>query len=529
MEVPEGLRHLFNEISLAWHATALRALDIAKKYAETGNAGSRQGTRLVVCNADEFLLANSAEPDDHLQSAPEGAGGEEKEEKGKGQRLTKYGGVEEGNIRKFPKDIKTEEGTKTLNERMNDDGALIIDGLSGEFRASGFRLKYGGDASSIGGGLGAASSEECAKRARAFVLAVSHDGAIKLFAGQAKPVLWKGDTEVQPLKLRQRYPPSLKVGGDNFFGRSGPLDELLGWVRGGVRGGGPSGSKREEREGAEAESPPFIRISGIGGVGKSQLAAEMLHRCDVPRTKIWLGASSREHLHGEVQEVCNLFRSAGVPMDGCRDLCEWLETNSHWILVVDNLEDPELLWEFVPRNHTCTVVITSRDDARTMRPPPREVKLDTLQLPDAQTLLQTLAREPNDASGSEKLARALGCLPLGLVMASSLVLEKRGTLTFSDLAETVSAERGEVRDFLQKRGEIQKWTEYQLSVISLWRQQRQFLCEGGLSRAATLMECLSFADHRQISIETCETVGSLSLSAQLFVATAFCVPDRVVN
>uniref|UniRef100_A0A0G4HBN3 Uncharacterized protein n=1 Tax=Chromera velia CCMP2878 TaxID=1169474 RepID=A0A0G4HBN3_9ALVE len=102
--------------------------------------------------------------------------------------------------------------------------------------------------------------------------------------------------------------------------------------------------------------------------------------------------------------------------------------------------------------------------------------------------------------------KALGSLPLGLVMASSLIAEKRGVLTFSDLAERVSAERGEVREFLEKRGEIQKWTDYQLSVISLWRQQREFLCQQGLSRAATLMECLSFADHRQISFEICKTV-----------------------
>uniref|UniRef100_A0A0G4I146 NB-ARC domain-containing protein n=1 Tax=Chromera velia CCMP2878 TaxID=1169474 RepID=A0A0G4I146_9ALVE len=247
-------------------------------------------------------------------------------------------------------------------------------------------------------------------------------------------------------------------------------------------------------------------ISGIGGVGKSQLACEVLHRCETPLTKIWLGASSREHLDREVTEVCDDFEAKGVHVEGCSGFRGWLEENNNWLLVVDNLDDSELLWEFTPKNHSGTVIITTRDDSSPMSPPPKLLKLDTLHLPDAQTLLQTLGRRPEEVTGSEQLAKALGCLPLGLVMAALLVLEKKGTLTFTELAERVAGEREEVREFLEKRGEIQRWTDYQLSVITLWRQQREFLCQEGLSRAATLIECLSFADYRQISFEICEMV-----------------------
>uniref|UniRef100_A0A0G4HC97 Uncharacterized protein n=1 Tax=Chromera velia CCMP2878 TaxID=1169474 RepID=A0A0G4HC97_9ALVE len=305
-DVPERLRPLFSFIPSDWHVTALRVLRIAEVYAEIGSGGSRQGTRLVVSNAIDFL-SRIEESDPQSETAPD--------------RMTMYGGVREENIKRFPTDVKTDRGWRELQERLNDDGALIIDGPSGEFRASGFRLGYEGAASSVGGGLGTAAAEECARRASAFVLQVSHDGAIKLFAGKAEPVLWRGDTTLQPPQIRRRYPPSLKPragqGGDDFcFGRGGAVEQLLGWV-----GGGGSVVTREEGSGGV----PFILISGIGGVGKTQLACELLHRCEVPLTKIWLEASSRENLESEIKEVRDDFKAKGVLMDSSSHLREWLE------------------------------------------------------------------------------------------------------------------------------------------------------------------------------------------------------------
>uniref|UniRef100_A0A0G4F0C9 DAC domain-containing protein n=1 Tax=Chromera velia CCMP2878 TaxID=1169474 RepID=A0A0G4F0C9_9ALVE len=107
--------------------------------------------------------------------------------------MTPFGGVKEQNIRRPPKSIYTTEGGSRLKERMNDDGALIIDGSSGEFCAFGFHLKCSGRPSSIGGGLGTASAQEVARKASAFVIMVSKDGAVKLFCGEAEPIMWKED------------------------------------------------------------------------------------------------------------------------------------------------------------------------------------------------------------------------------------------------------------------------------------------------------------------------------------------------
>uniref|UniRef100_A0A0G4FBS7 NB-ARC domain-containing protein n=1 Tax=Chromera velia CCMP2878 TaxID=1169474 RepID=A0A0G4FBS7_9ALVE len=367
--------------------------------------------------------------------------------------MTPFGGVSEENVRKHPTDIKEDRGCCDLQERMNDDGALIIDGPTGKFCASGFRLAYGGAASSIGGGLGSAASQECARKAGAFVIQVSPDGAIKLFAGGAAPVQLKHDTSLLPPQIRKRYPVSLKPcsrrgGDDYFFGREAPLEQLLQWVGGdgpkGEGGGGlgPVGEKGTGRGGLPTEAPtlePFILISGIGGVGKSQLAAEVLHRCEIPRTKIWINASSPERLQRELAELWEDFREAGIPVRSRKELRRWLEGNKKWLMVVDNLEDPELLWNFVPRSHKCLVMITTRDDSSSMFPPPKLLKLDILERPSAESLLQTLGRQ-KDEEGSARLAEALGCLPLALVMASSLVAEKKGLLSFSVLADRVAAE-----------------------------------------------------------------------------------------
>uniref|UniRef100_A0A0G4I7B4 Peptidase C14 caspase domain-containing protein n=1 Tax=Chromera velia CCMP2878 TaxID=1169474 RepID=A0A0G4I7B4_9ALVE len=180
-EIPEELRNSFNGVSVEWHATALRVLVTARMYAETGIEGLRAGCRIVVCNADKFLKRceglSSKDPRD---------------------RRTVFGGVNENEVFSHPEDVKTDLGAHALKKRMNDDGALIVDGVTGEFRAYGFRLKYEGGESSIAGGLGTASAEDIARtpppNGPAFVVVVSEDGRVKVFSGETRPIVWKEDT-----------------------------------------------------------------------------------------------------------------------------------------------------------------------------------------------------------------------------------------------------------------------------------------------------------------------------------------------
>eukprot|EP00820_Chromera_velia_P003764 Cvel_16992.t2-p1 / transcript=Cvel_16992.t2 / gene=Cvel_16992 / organism=Chromera_velia_CCMP2878 / gene_product=hypothetical protein / transcript_product=hypothetical protein / location=Cvel_scaffold1335:5203-6105(+) / protein_length=301 / sequence_SO=supercontig / SO=protein_coding / is_pseudo=false len=299
-------------------------------------------------------------------------------------RATPYGSVREDDIRRS--DIKTSEGGRRLKERLNDKGSLVTDGQSNLW-AFGFLFKN--DATGVSS-LGAEVFDQLAKSLPAFIIVVSAEGEIKLFAGHAEPIAWlKSERDERALQLPLRYPPSLKVSNgdrheDLFLGRAGDLKDLLSWIC-------PGKGEGSERE---AEPEPYIVVSGVEGVGKSCLVCEALHRCYAPLTKIWLDASSREALDKTVKEVCTDLKQAGVSIenegDHRRQLHDWLDSNSSWVLVLDGLGDKELIWEsgeskrhLVPKNHKGTVIFTTRIEGFMGFPLSKEITLRALQIADA--------------------------------------------------------------------------------------------------------------------------------------------------
>lgn len=163
-------------------------------------------------------------------------------------------------------------------------------------------------------------------------------------------------------------------------------------------------------------------ITGLGGVGKTQLAIEYVHRHRDDYEVIWWVRSEEPAQIAE--DFGALARALDLPEKGEQDqrvviqaVRRWLESNDGWLLVFDNAPNIEGLKEYRPGGGRGHVIITSRDPdwAGVAKPLPVEVWAPEESL---EFLGKRLGRT-DEAAG--ELAEELGHLPLALAQAAAYI------------------------------------------------------------------------------------------------------------
>jgi len=194
-------------------------------------------------------------------------------------------------------------------------------------------------------------------------------------------------------------------------------------------------------------------LSGLGGVGKTQLAidyAETLWAAQELDLLVWVTAGTREAIvstYADVGESVVGVR-ASDPETGARRLLEWLSTTtSRWLVVLDDLQAPEHLnglWP--PSTSTGRVVVTTRRRDASLRGHRRQViNVDVFTPAEAGAYLASaFSDQPALLDGADQLAAELGFLPLALAQAAAYALDRglscAGYLTrFTDRQRTLSA------------------------------------------------------------------------------------------
>jgi hypothetical protein len=166
------------------------------------------------------------------------------------------------------------------------------------------------------------------------------------------------------------------------------------------------------------------------------------------------------------------------------ELRGWLERQQRWLLVLDNVDDPQHVVDLLPRSTTGQVVITSRTGVGWERLA-SVLRVDVLAPADAAGLLLTRTEEtgPGAEAAAASLTGTLGGLPLALEQAGAYVAST-GTITLASYAALFATRALELLSREQPLG-------YQHTVATTWSLALQRLRET-LPGAVDLLVLASF-------------------------------------
>jgi hypothetical protein len=172
-------------------------------------------------------------------------------------------------------------------------------------------------------------------------------------------------------------------------------------------------------EASQAEGHAPRVLHGLGGVGKTQLAAEFAHRhASDYRIRWWIPAEQPAAIPGHLVALARLL---GIPEQADQTqtvaaLLAELGRRGDWLLVFDNAEDPHDLRTYWPSvDAGGRVLVTSRNP--NWQPLAATLSMDVWPRADAIAFLQRRAGlHQQDANA---LAAALGDLPLALEQAAA--------------------------------------------------------------------------------------------------------------
>ncbi|MFF4901582.1 FxSxx-COOH system tetratricopeptide repeat protein [Streptomyces sp. NPDC001068] len=184
--------------------------------------------------------------------------------------------------------------------------------------------------------------------------------------------------------------------------------------------------REQLRSGMTAVLPQHQALFGMGGVGKTQIALEYVHRFGADYDLVWWVPS--ENVDNVVASLAELGSRIGAP--GGEDMAlaskETVRMLSRgnptkrWILVFDNADDPEDLAGYMPTAGGGHILVTSRNQSWSDKA--QTLPVDVFQ---RQESVEHLSRRAPGLSRAEadQVAEAVGDLPLAVEQAGAWLAE----------------------------------------------------------------------------------------------------------
>lgn len=178
-------------------------------------------------------------------------------------------------------------------------------------------------------------------------------------------------------------------------------------------------------------------ISGLGGIGKTQLALEYAfrHRCDY-RYIFWVLADTHETLNAAYSQLAHLLNLPAKNLVEVHLVVEavkyWLTENQNWLLILDNADDLTIIRDFLPPTSLGQILLTTR--AHAMGGLAERIEIKQMNEDEATRFLlrrsgvrgRQKAPDPiglNELTTARALAHELGFLPLALDQAGAYIEE----------------------------------------------------------------------------------------------------------
>ncbi len=275
-------------------------------------------------------------------------------------------------------------------------------------------------------------------------------------------------------------------------------------------------------------------VSGLGGVGKTQLALEYAYRYYQDyEAVLWTRADTQEALISGFVTFAALLQ---LPEQEERDqlkivqaIKHWLTSHTRWLLLLDNADDLVLVRDFLPpagRGHT---LLTTR--AASMGRLAHPIEVDALDNePGALLLLRLTYRLAPDApleqaEASERtialqITQELGGLPLALDQAGAYIEE-----THCSLADYLQLSRSQRADLLAARGGLVP--DHPEPVATTWSLSFARVQERSAA-AADLLRVCAFLHPDAIPEEIItESTAALGLSLQAVAHNPFVLNQAI--
>lgn len=173
-------------------------------------------------------------------------------------------------------------------------------------------------------------------------------------------------------------------------------------------------------------------LSGLGGIGKTQLAVEYAYRHALEYTAVfWLAAETEESLTTSVQHIAEQLqlpeRQATEQFKMVVTVRRWLTTHAGWLVIVDNVEDLDLLQSVLPPARQGALLFTTRH--QTLGTLAQPLNVPPMEGDEGIALLLQRAHRPAlplseaEAEAARELVHLLGGLPLALDQAGAYIDE----------------------------------------------------------------------------------------------------------
>lgn len=190
-------------------------------------------------------------------------------------------------------------------------------------------------------------------------------------------------------------------------------------------------------------------ITGMGGVGKTELAIEFAHRYKADYEVVWwLQAETSPTLLDGLTRLgveLGIRREDTGPDNVYKRVLRWLEANDNWLLIYDNANSLEELQRYIAHGPG-HAIITSRDQA--WRQVANVVDVDVWPPDESREFLRNRVShgDPGDDEGITAVASMLGHLPLALEQAAAYMTEHGVSFVsyiqlFEDFSSELMAEK----------------------------------------------------------------------------------------
>jgi Tetratricopeptide repeat/NB-ARC domain len=298
-----------------------------------------------------------------------------------------------------------------------------------------------------------------------------------------EPAAQRGGTGVAISSERGRTPEvwgGVPTQNKNFTGRA----ELLELLRARIGDAATAVLPSADRRSGEVTSHA---LQGMGGVGKTQLAVEYVYRYGSEYDLVWWIPADQPALVRS--SLAALAPRLGLPpsaISGTNEAAQAVldalgkgEPYDRWLLVFDNAIEPEDLKGLIPTGPG-HVLLTTRNYS--WRGLVGTLEIDVFRREESVEFLRRRVPNAITESEAERLADALGDLPLALEQAAALKAE-----TGMSVDEYLGLLRERSRELMDQN----RPAEYPSSMSAAWGLSVETL-ETKLPEAVELLRCLAF-------------------------------------